>query len=157
VSKTDNLAACSIRALFEGKVRLPLTEVRKGLWSSSIRGRGSLESGAGASSTNCEWRSSMAWFIGSSRSAVKELAFSGGMVMSRWISSRNWRDSNPFSSGWDWLELDPANSPPWRREMALREEKKKEKKDGCGKKKGERNENKKGGERKYNCLINREG
>jgi hypothetical protein len=29
--KTDNLAACSIKALFEGKVRLPLTEVRKGL------------------------------------------------------------------------------------------------------------------------------
>jgi hypothetical protein len=110
-AKTDNLAARSIRALFEGKVRLPLTEVRKGLRSSSIRWRGSPESGAGAPSTDCEWRSSMAWVVGSSRSAVKELAFSGGTVMSRWISSRNWRNSNPFSSGRDRLELDPATIP----------------------------------------------
>jgi hypothetical protein len=43
--KTDNLAARLIRALFEGKVRLPLTEVRKGLQLSSIRWRGSPESG----------------------------------------------------------------------------------------------------------------
>ncbi|KAE8023425.1 hypothetical protein FH972_009119 [Carpinus fangiana] len=76
VKKTDNLAARSIRALFEGKERLPLTEVRKGLRSSLIRWKGSPESGAGALSTDCQWRSSMAWVIGSSRSAMKELAFS---------------------------------------------------------------------------------
>jgi hypothetical protein len=68
--KTDNLAARSIRAFFEGKVRLPLTEVRKGLRSSSIRWRGSPESGVGALSIDCEWRSSMAWVVGSSRSAM---------------------------------------------------------------------------------------
>ncbi|KAE8038257.1 hypothetical protein FH972_010785 [Carpinus fangiana] len=68
--KTDNLTARSIKALFEGKVRLPLTEVRKGLRSSSVRWRGSPKSGARASSTDCEWRSSMAWVVGSSRSAV---------------------------------------------------------------------------------------
>ncbi|KAM2111668.1 hypothetical protein ACFX1X_013200 [Malus domestica] len=39
------------------------------------------------------WRSSMAWVNASSRSTVKELAFFG-TVMSRWICSRNWRDSN---------------------------------------------------------------
>ena len=41
--KTDNLVMRSIKALFEGKVRLPLTEVRKGLRSSSIWWRGSPE------------------------------------------------------------------------------------------------------------------
>jgi hypothetical protein len=60
VAKTNNLTARSIRALFKGKVRLPLMEVRKGLQSSSIRWRGSLESDAGASLTDYEWRSSMA-------------------------------------------------------------------------------------------------
>jgi hypothetical protein len=63
----------------------------------------------------------MAWVVGSSRSAVKELAFSSSTIMSRWISSRNWRNSNPFSSGRDRLELDLANSPLWQREIALRE------------------------------------
>jgi hypothetical protein len=63
----------------------------------------------------------MAWVVRSLRSAMKELAFSDGTVMSRWISSRNWRNSNPFSSGRDRLELDLANSPLWQREMALRE------------------------------------
>lgn len=29
---------------------------------------------------------------------MKELAFSGGTVMSLWISSRNWRESRPGSS-----------------------------------------------------------
>jgi hypothetical protein len=38
-----------------------------------------------------------------------------------------------------------------------RGKKKKKKKEGCGKKKGERNEKEKGGERKYSCLINEEG
>jgi hypothetical protein len=37
----------------KGKVRLPLTEVRKGLRSSLIRWRGSPESGTGASSIDC--------------------------------------------------------------------------------------------------------
>jgi hypothetical protein len=40
--------------------------------------------------------------------------------------------------------------------MALREERKK-KMEGCGKNKGERSEKEKGGERKYSCLINKEG
>ena len=48
----------------------------------------------------------MAWVGASSRSAVKELAFSGA-VMSRWISSRNWRDS---SSGPD--KVDPRTVAP---------------------------------------------
>ncbi|KAE8023221.1 hypothetical protein FH972_008947 [Carpinus fangiana] len=36
----------------------------------------SMEGVTGALSTDCEWRSSMAWLVGSLRSSVKELAFS---------------------------------------------------------------------------------
>ena len=62
---------------------------------------------------------------------MKELVFFGGTVMSRWISLRNWRNLNPFSSGRDWLELDSA-------ERKKAEKGKKKKLEGCGKKKGER-------------------
>lgn len=39
---------------------------------------------------------------------MKELAFSGGAVMSLWISSRNWRESRPGSSCSVPAGLDPG-------------------------------------------------
>jgi hypothetical protein len=64
---------------------------------------------------------------------VKELAFFGGTVMSRWISSRNWRNSNPFSSGRDRLELDlaerkKAKKKKKKKKKGLQKEKRREKK-----------------------------
>jgi hypothetical protein len=73
---------------------------------------------------------------------VKELAFSSCTVLSRWIFSRNWRNSNPFLSSRDRLEWDPANSGKRNgvergklKNEGLRKEKEK--------KKGERNEKEK--------------
>lgn len=100
-AKIENLAARSIKAGFVGKVRPEL----KGCWT---RASPEMAAGVGVELASGErWRSSMAWVGGSSRSAVKELAFSGGTAMSRWISSRNWRDSNSGPG-----KMDPGTVAP---------------------------------------------
>lgn len=95
-AKTENLAARSISAALEGKVRLAVAADAEAVKEGEVGGCGGGGVGgfglwrSGFLARSGEWRSSTACVDGSSSNALKELTVSGaGAAMRPWISSLN--------------------------------------------------------------------